>query len=48
MKTFWIRFDYDNGKFVEKEFYSDEAFYEFLEWNKGEIKDWKRIEAPNN
>jgi hypothetical protein len=45
MNTFWVRFDFGKGKFIEKEFISEGELYEYLEDNKDIIGDWKRVNA---
>jgi hypothetical protein len=47
MKTFWVRFDFGNGQFLEKEFISDDKLYEYIEDYHFNIIDWKRVKGPN-
>lgn len=43
METFWVKFNFGNGKFVEREFNSDGELYDYILAHQIEIKDWKRI-----
>jgi hypothetical protein len=45
--SFWVRFDYGEGKFLEKEFSKSTDFYEhleLLELNHTPIEDWNYVD----